>query len=104
MAVFHGTDGNDNRDTGFTKLFGEGGDDLLGSDQPGEIDISGDSGWDYLFIGVDVTAFGNLKGGSGQDTIVGFQLTDELSGGSGDDLVAGGAFQFLPDAHQTVSP
>jgi Ca2+-binding RTX toxin-like protein len=104
MKVFHGTGGNDQKDTGYTKLFGEGGDDLLGSDQPGQIDIIGGSGWDYLFISVDVTAVGNLKGGSGHDTIVGYQLTDEMTGGGGDDLIAGGAFQFLPHTNHPVAP
>lgn len=74
---------------GFDTMFGYGGDDNLGADQPGLNTIDGGSGSDILFIFGDAASTGLIHGGDDNDLVIGNDLGDELHGDAGDDVVAG---------------
>ena len=89
MAIYDGTDYNDNIDGTIyaDDIEGYDGDDLINGLEGNDI-LSGSYGDDGLFGG-----YGNddLYGGSGWDDLYGGSGLDYLSGGSGDDLLSGGS-------------
>jgi serralysin len=103
MSTFTGGAGNDHQETGWNNLYGNGGSDRLGADQPGVSIIDGGAGSDNLFTrGVDT--IGHVYGGDGNDVVSGNLLTDQLYGGSDDDLVAGGDFLYPSSPGQSITP
>ena len=103
MATFNGTPGNDFQDSGWNNLFGNGGDDRLGANQPGVSIIDGGPGRDSLFTWGPNT-IGNVYGGDGNDVISGNLLSDQVFGGNDDDVVGGGDFSFPASPGEVIVP
>lgn len=75
-------DGSDQR---YNLLYGKGGDDVLGSIYPGDVEMYGGAGRDYLSVSIPGSAI--IYGGAGKDQIVVLAEASRVEGGGGNDRI-----------------
>ena len=89
MAVFLGSNFDDEKSGDFTIMDGGHGNDIINSTLPGDVLLLGGLGNDFVFIDYiqDPDTIGEIYGGPGDDVVSGGALDDRLHGKTGNDYI-----------------